>query len=75
MKKEKIINFFPNGSTAVFINNKQMPELQKSWCALFAEFLRKKGHDPSSFKIIFSHGYYGRFIETQKNVWNWEFTS
>ena len=34
------IIFLPNGNTAVFENQEQVPRLQKSWLLFFYEFLK-----------------------------------
>jgi hypothetical protein len=38
----KKIYFLPNGMTAVFDSETQVPELQQPWVKLFAEFLETK---------------------------------
>ena len=50
--------FFQNGNTAVINeeNNEQVPELQKSWLLLFAEFLEDKGIDPTEVSYLLPQG-------------------
>lgn len=47
MTEKKIVNvlFLPNGSTGVYENREQVPELQKSWFLKFVEFLEKNNVD------------------------------
>lgn len=44
MTENNIVNvlFLPNGNTAVFKNDEQVPELQRSWLLKFVEFLEQK---------------------------------
>jgi len=65
------ILFFPNGNTAVFETNQQIPALQKSWLVLFAEFLESKNIDPSSANITLPNGDKAKLFKTI-NGYNWK---
>jgi len=67
----KKILFFPNGNTAV-LDQEQIPDLQKSWAILFAEFLESKGEDPTEFELNFPTYRTARFFRTDDG-WNWRF--
>ena len=41
------VTFFANGNTAVTDEDKQIPELQESWLALFVKYLDENGVDPT----------------------------
>lgn len=64
------ILLFPNGNTAVFENNKQVPELQKGWLELFTEFLESKNIDPTLADITLPNGKKTKIFKT-KHGWNW----
>ena len=70
-KAMKKVLFFPNGNTAV-LDQEQIPELQKSWASLFAEFLESKGEDPTEFELNFPTYRTARFFRTDDG-WNWRF--
>ena len=63
--------FFPNGSSAVLKDGKQMPELQKSWIILFAEHLKSKGVDPTEVTFTTPLGYKVKVFKTPNNDYNW----
>lgn len=55
MKKSVI--FFPNGVTAVFgTDDKQIPELQRSWLSLFFKFLEDHDENPTEFEFTLPDG-------------------
>lgn len=52
MKKPTKIFFFPDGTTAVCDDEKQIPELQKSWFLMYVEFLQGEGIKVEDIKDI-----------------------
>ena len=64
------ILFFPNGNTAVFENEEQIPELQEGWLNLFAEFLVRKGIDPTLANITLPDQKKAKIFRTP-NGFNW----
>lgn len=74
--KKKVI-FFPNGVTAVFDSKDQVSELQEPWLLLFVEFLKSKGHDPTTFEYTLPNNMKARVIEiedpdTKEKRYNWD---
>jgi hypothetical protein len=67
----KKVVFFPNGQTAVFDEQgQQMPELQRSWLKLFADFLDDHDEDPTEFEFTMPDGRVVKVLETESG-WNW----
>lgn len=69
MKKLEVL-FYPNGSTAVFKDNEQVPKLQKGWFLLFVEFLRKEGLDPTQINFILPDGKKAKVAKTSEGDYN-----
>jgi hypothetical protein len=69
----KNIYFFPNGNTAVFINENQVPILQESWIRLFFEHLIKNGHNPQDFDITMPDGSHAKAFKLSNGEYNWRF--
>jgi hypothetical protein len=74
MRNQKIVLFFGNGATAVFIDEKQVPELQHPWLVKFVEFLEEQGQDPTTFEYTFPNGKNAKVFRTESG-WNWEIIS
>ena len=74
MRNQKIVMFFGNGATAVFIDEEQVPELQQPWLIKFVEFLEEQGHDPMAFKYTLPNGSNAKLFRTESG-WNWEIIS
>ena len=70
MKKKYKVLFSPNGSTAVFDDDGQVPDLQKPWIELFAEFIESKDLDLAEFDIQMPNGVKVELFETPTG-WNW----
>lgn len=51
---KRIVMFFENGNTAVFVGDSQAPELQQPWILLFLEWLEAQGEDPREFEFHLS---------------------
>ena len=62
---------FPNGNSAVLVNGKQMPELQKSWLILFIEHLEDKGIDPTKVIFALPSGQKVKVFKNPNNDYNW----
>jgi hypothetical protein len=61
----KRVIFFPNGHTAVFDERgQQVPELQRAWIKLFAEFLDDHDEDPVEFEFTLPDGTKAKLFET-----------
>ena len=73
--KDPIIMMFPNGNTAFFVDEKQVPELQVSWLDLWLEFIESKGFNPEGWKITLPDGRVATPFrvnkERSKSDWNW----
>jgi hypothetical protein len=69
----KKIYFLPDGMTAVFDGEEQVPELQRPWVELFAEFLESKGENASHFELHFPDGLVGRIFMTDEGDGDWRF--
>ena len=63
--------FFPNGNTAVFKNNIQIPELQLSWFLKFVEFLESKDIDIMNSTYELPEGQ-AKLTRTEEG-YNWNF--
>ena len=69
----KRVIFFPNGGTAVFDENgQQLPNLQRSWLKLFADFLDDHDEDPTEFEFTLPDGTHAKAIETASG-YNWKY--
>jgi len=55
MKKAKVY-FFPNGNTAVFIDDEQSAEHQRSWFLKYVNFLKRKEIDVENSEYILPDG-------------------
>ena len=56
--------FFNNGNTAATdVDGQQIPELQRSWLVLFAEFLEKQGVDPLQVEFMLPGGLHARLFK------------
>ena len=73
MQTPKVVMFFNNGNTAVLSENEQIPELQKSWIVLYAEFLEIKGVDPETLELRLPYGP-AKYFRTAEGGWSWRFT-
>jgi hypothetical protein len=69
----KKIHFLPGGLTVVFDREARVPELEKPWVELFAEFLESKGESPFDFELHFPDGKIGRIFRTHDGSWDWHF--
>ena len=71
----KRVVFFANGNTAVFDEQGvQVPELQRAWIKLFAEFLEEHDEDPLEFEFTMPNGMKARLVETAAG-YNWKISS
>lgn len=70
MKKAKVY-FFPNGNTAVLINEKQSSEHQRSWFLKYVNFLKRKGIDVLNSEYILPNGDKAELFKI-KNGYNWK---
>ncbi len=70
LKKAEVM-FFPNGNTAVFINERQSAKHQKSWFLMFVKFLEKNGIDVLNSIYRLPSGD-ATLIKTE-NGYNWQF--
>ena len=70
-KKQVNVIFFPNGNTAVYKNNEQVPELQQSWFLKFVEFLESKDVDVLNSTFELQQGN-AKLFRT-KEGYNWNF--
>ncbi len=66
--------FSANGNTAVFENNEQVPNLQKSWVILFAEFLKENGVDPTKVEIFLPGVNKAAIFELGDKTYSWRIT-
>ena len=71
-RKQVNVIFFPNGNTAVFENNEQVPELQQSWFLKFVEFLESKDVDVMNSTYVLPEGTAIKLIRTEEG-YNWNF--
>ena len=62
--------FSSYGNTGVFEGDEQVPELQKSWLLLFAEFLNKHGIDPTAVAFTLPNGNRCKIFEVPDGC-NW----
>jgi hypothetical protein len=70
----KKIYFLPNGMTAVFDSETQVPELQQPWVELFAEFLETKVQSTTHWELHFPDGRIGHIWRTDEDgSWDWRF--
>lgn len=67
----KHIYFFPNGNTAVFVDEEQNPNLQQAWIRLFFDHLVKHGEDPETFIIRLPDGKYARPWKLKDGTYTW----
>jgi len=70
MDEAKVI-FFPNGNTAVFINDEQSPKHQRSWFLEYVNFLKRKGIDVENSEYTLPNGDKAELIKIG-NRYNWE---
>jgi hypothetical protein len=64
--------FFSNGNTICFDEKgEQVPELQKSWFLLYAQFLESKGIDVQNIEYQLPSGGYAKIFKTSIG-YNWE---
>ena len=70
----KTIYFMPNGISAVFIDTKQVPNLQESWIQLFFKHLLENGYDPLDFDIVMPDGKKAKAFKTEDG-YNWKIKS
>ena len=64
--------FFPNGNTACFDGENQVPKLQKSYMKLYLEFLESQGVNPGGITFEFPNGGVAKAIKVGDG-WNWGF--
>lgn len=69
----KNIYFFPNGNTAVFIDDKQVGILQEAWIRLFFEHLIKNEQNPEDFEITMPDGSSAKAFKLEDGSYNWKF--
>jgi len=70
MKKAKVY-FFPNGNTAVFIDDEQSAEHQRSWFLKYVNFLKRKGIDVENSEYTLPSGDKAELIKIS-NRYNWK---
>ena len=70
-KKQVNVIFFSNGNTAVYENQEQIPELQKSWLLNFIEFLENNGVDVLNSTYELPQGK-AKLFKTEEG-YNWMF--
>ncbi len=75
--KELRVMFLWNGLTCVFDglerNAEQVPELQRPWITLFAEFLESKGYNPVNATFELPDGQVVKLFRTDDGGFNWKF--
>ena len=69
--KDLLVMLFPNGVTAVFDGNNQVPELQESWIRLYLNFLQSKGVDPTKCKFYLPTGMTAEVAENNEGGFSW----
>jgi hypothetical protein len=74
MNKSETTNvmFFENGNTAAFSDKKPNNDLQVSWIALYCDFLKLKGYEPTKIKFVLPNGKNARIFKTKDGQYNWE---
>ncbi len=70
MDEAKVI-FFPNGNTAVFINDEQSPKHQKSWFLKYVKFLEENGIDVLNSEYLMPDDSRAELIKIG-NRYNWK---
>ena len=64
------VMFFPNGNTAVFDKEKQVPKLQISWFKQYIHFLVSIDTDPTEIEFTMPNGRKAKVFETNEG-YNW----
>ncbi len=67
------IMFFPNGNTAAFENNQQVPVLQESWFMLYVQMIKAIGYEPTEIEFTMPNGKHARVIELDDGRYSWQF--
>ena len=63
-----------NGTSCVFNDDeRQMPELQKPWIVLFAEFLNKMNTNPDGMEIVMPNGEIAKIRKKPSGEYTWGF--
>jgi hypothetical protein len=70
IKKRTKVYFFPNGNTAVTVNNTQSPKHQRSWFLKYVEFLEANRIDVLKAEYYMPDGKPASLIKTD-NGYNW----
>ncbi len=71
MNRVKHVYFSVNGNTGVCNDTEQIPELQRSWLLLFAEYLESQGEDPKQILFHLASGETATVFMTPADGYNW----
>jgi hypothetical protein len=62
----KKLIFLPDGRTHAFDEQgERMPEIQRAWLSVFADFLDEHDEDPTEFEITLPDGTHVRVLENE----------